>query len=79
MKAKDVVPENVTLAPVLSLVRIIALLVGACMLSKVISMHAATAGEIWDHAVHKHGVAVVVVFETIVGTPELVLVANDCK
>jgi uncharacterized membrane protein len=39
----------------------IALLVGAWMLSRVMSMHAATAGEIWDHTVQRHGVAVVVV------------------
>ena len=46
MNPKLVVPENVTAAPVLSFVRIMALLAGAWMLSRVIDMHAATAGEI---------------------------------
>jgi hypothetical protein len=46
VNAKLVVPENVTEAPILSLVRIIALLAGAWMLSKVMDMQAATAGEI---------------------------------
>lgn len=46
VNSKVVVPEKVTEAPVFSLVRIIALLAGACMFSKVISMQAATAGEI---------------------------------
>ena len=51
MNAKLVVPEKVTAAPVLSFVRMMALLAGAWILSNVIDMHAATAGEICDHAV----------------------------
>jgi hypothetical protein len=47
------------------------------MLSKVIEMHAATAGEICDHAVQRHGVAVVLVFKIDVELSELVLVAED--
>lgn len=46
MNSKLVVPEKVTAAPVFSFVRIIALLAGACILSSVMDMHAATAGEI---------------------------------
>ena len=46
MKAKLVVPSKVTDAPVFSLVRMIALLVGAWISESVISMHAATAGDI---------------------------------
>jgi hypothetical protein len=46
VNAKLVFPEKVTEAPILSLVRIMALLAGAWMLSRVMSMHAATAGEI---------------------------------
>jgi hypothetical protein len=46
VNSKLVVPEKVTTAPVCSFVRIIALLAGAWMLSKVMDMQAATAGEI---------------------------------
>jgi hypothetical protein len=46
VNAKLVVPENVTEAPILSLVRIMALLAGAWILSRVIDIQAATAGEI---------------------------------
>jgi hypothetical protein len=46
VNSKLVVPEKVTEAPVFSLVRIIALLAGAWILSNVRDMHAATAGEI---------------------------------
>lgn len=58
MKPKVVVPEKVTEDPTFSLVRIMALLAGAWILSNVIDVHAATAGEICDHAVQRHGVAV---------------------
>jgi hypothetical protein len=77
VNAKLVVPENVTEAPVLSLVRIMALLAGACMLSSVIDMHAATAGDICDQAVQKHGVGVVVGIKIDVG--ELVIDAGYGK
>lgn len=63
MKPKVVVPENVTDAPVWSLVSIMAELAGAWMLSRVIEVHAATAGEICDHSVQRHGVAVIVEYE----------------
>lgn len=66
MNAKLVVPSKVTEAPVFSLVRINALLAGACIPDRVMSMHAATAGEIWDHAVQRHGVGVVVVVGIVV-------------
>ena len=46
------------------------------MLSKAIDMHAATAGEICDHAVQRHGVAVVMVFKIDVEISELVLVTE---
>ena len=46
MNAKLVVPEKVTEAPILSLVRMIALLAGAWILSSVIDIQAATAGDI---------------------------------
>jgi hypothetical protein len=73
---KLVVPEKVTEAPVLSFVRIIALLAGAWMLSRVIDIQAAAAGEIWDHAVQRQGVGVVVVLEIEVGVMEGVLLAD---
>ena len=63
MNAKLVVPSKVTEAPVFSLVRINALLAGACIPDRVMSMHVATAGEIWDHAVQRHGVGAVVTNE----------------
>lgn len=66
MNPKLVVPEKVTAAPVLSFVKIMALLAGAWILSRVMDMHAATAGEIWDHAVQRQGVAVVVVARAVV-------------
>jgi hypothetical protein len=75
VNSKLVVPEKVTEAPVFSLVRIIALLAGAWILSNVRDMHAATAGEIWDHAVQRHGVGVVVVTE--IDADELVFVADE--
>lgn len=51
MKSKVVLPLKVTEAPAWSLVKIMALLVGAWILSKVMSVHATTAGEICDHSV----------------------------
>ena len=60
---KLVVPEKVTEAPVLSFVRIMALLAGAWILSRVMDIQAATAGEIWDHSVQRQGVVVVVEME----------------
>ena len=67
------VPTKATVAPVLSLVRIMALLAGAWILSRVIDMHDATAGEIWDHAVQWHGVVVVVLslIEVVMTDPVL--------
>lgn len=77
MKSKLVVPAKVTEAPVWSLVRIIALLRGASMLSRVMSMHFATAGEIWDHAVQRHGVAGVTEVKLEVALVKVVLVTWD--
>jgi hypothetical protein len=75
VKPKVVVPENIRVAPVLSLVRTRALEAGAWMSERVMDMHAATAGEICEYAVQRHGVGVVVemvvVFE--MGRGELVL------
>jgi hypothetical protein len=76
VNSKLVVPKKVTEAPVWSFVRIIALLAGAWMLSRVIDMQAATAGEICDHAVQRHCVGVVVVVAEIELT-ELVLDTED--
>jgi hypothetical protein len=78
VNAKLVVPSNVTLAPVFSFVRIKALLAGAVIPERVMSMHAATAGEIWDHAVQRHGIGVVVVEGVVGNNEELeVLVTRD--
>lgn len=76
VNAKLVFPENVTVAPVLSLVRIIALLAGAWMLSNVMDMQAATAGDICDQVVQKHGVGVIVVIEIDV---EELVVDTECE
>jgi len=55
-----------------------ALLAGAWILSSVIDIQAATAGEIWDQAVQKHGVGVVVVVVTEIEAKELVLETKIC-
>lgn len=76
VKPKLVVPEKMSVAPTLSLVRTRALLAGAWMLERVMDMHDATAGEIWEYAVQRHGVPVVVavvVLRKDAGDCELVL------
>ena len=76
VKPNVVVPSNMTSAPIFSLVRMMALLAGAWIFDRVMDMHAATAGDIWDHAVHRHGVAVITVVDTVVERTELVLIAK---
>jgi hypothetical protein len=74
---KLVVPEKINVAPVFSLVSMRALLAGAWISERVIDMHAATAGEICEYAVQRHGVAVVVatvVFDSSVETRDEVLI-----
>jgi len=67
VKPKVVVPENVTMVPGNKSVSRMALLEGAWMLCRVRDVHAAaaTAGEICEYAVQRHGVVVVAVGEVV--------------
>ena len=66
--AKVVVPANVTTDPAFKLAKLILLFVGTLMSCNVISVQAATAGAIWEYAVHVHGVDVEVVEEELLRT-----------
>jgi hypothetical protein len=60
VKAKVINPANVTIVLAFKLARLTVLFVGTEMSCKVISVHAATAGAIWEYSVAVHGDAVTV-------------------
>jgi hypothetical protein len=60
VNAKVISPANVTIVLAFKLARLTVLFVGTEMSCKVISVHAATAGAIWEYSVAVHGDAVTV-------------------
>jgi hypothetical protein len=91
VNAKVINPANVTIVLAFKLARLTVLFVGTEMSCKVISVHAATAGAIWEYSVAVHGDAVtvelvddvveevvleVLVVELVVEVVELVLVVE---
>lgn len=78
MNSKLVRPAKVTVDPCWSFVRIIALLLGAWMFFKVMSLQEDTAGAIWEYSVQWQGadvvVIVLVVVEGVVAVEEGVVV-----
>jgi hypothetical protein len=55
VNAKVINPANVTMELAFKLARLTVLFVGTAMSCKVISVHAATAGAIWEYTVAVHG------------------------
>jgi hypothetical protein len=60
VNAKVISPANVTIVLAFKLARLTVLFVGTEISCKVISVHAATAGAIWEYSVAVHGDAVTV-------------------
>jgi hypothetical protein len=60
VNAKVISPANVTIVLAFKLARLTVLFVGTEMSCKVISVHAATAGAIWEYSVAVHSDAVTV-------------------